>query len=188
MRIWLDRLLSEHHSRSYLDKLIGYNFKLVVDASAMDFRVFQNHVQWFESRLKCHDIDIELSETPGEMVKNGFYWNSCSRETKPSVYLEMAVRGLPNADAILKVSELIEEYGIRFEVWNKDNRKLPEMNEAVCNMLRIHKSVAPEVLYRAAAAKMRVDLYSWGYAQKVAKWHNCDAILEIGNGITTLFV
>lgn len=188
VRIWLDRLLCADHALSYLEQLIKFHCQLIIDGMAIDVKQFQSHATWLEENLKNNNIIIEVWNSPDEVIKEGFYWNSYSHTTGPAKTLEESVRELPNADRILEISRLIKEYGIPREVWNTNSAPHPTLSQSVCSVLGLHTfNTSPEKFFGIATKHMRIDLYSLGYAQRVAKFHHCDAVMEIGNSLTMLF-
>lgn len=188
-RVWLDTvvLAALDDAKEVLNRLIAEDHQLVIANTALDVRVFQENLDWFEDMLQEGYIDIEIWNTPDEMVAKPFFWSSCNMTSEPSKDLYSAVEGFPNAEAILDIADLVQDYGWEKGTWPMGPWAPPApLSPEIAEQLGISESSTRTEVMDAAMSKNRFDLfniYNAGYCNGLALQHNCDVILNVDGSL-----
>jgi hypothetical protein len=190
-RIWLDTVVASMLSKEDFEQVIYNGDTLIIANTVIDVKVFQDNIDWFESRLQDSSIIIEIWNTPNEMVQKHFFWSSCQLATESADDLETAVQSLPNGEAILKVAILVDYYGIPKGSWKMGAWAPPApLSAEIAEALEIDPAtVNRSDVMTAAQRKGRMDLfdeYNVGYNKGLAKQHMCDAILNSDGTYTNI--
>ena len=191
-RIWLDTvvLAALDDAKEVLERLIAEGKQLVIANTALDVRVFQENIDWFEDQLAEGKINIEIWNTPDEMVSKEFFWSSCNMTSKPSTDLYEAVENFPNKEAILDLADLLLVYGMPKGDWVMGPWAPPApLSSEIAEALGISASSTRTEVLDAAMSKNRFDLfniYNAGYCNGLALQHNCDEILNVDGSLTTV--
>lgn len=189
-RIWLDTVVLSalDNAKEVLERLMTDGYQLVIANTALDVRLFQENLDWFEEHLQEGSINIEIWNTPDEMVAKPFFWSSCNITSEPSHDLYEAVEDFPNVEAILDIADMISVYGIPKGDWVMGPWAPPApLSAEIAEQLGISESSTRTEVFNAAMNKNRFDLfniYNTGYCNGLALQHNCDAILNVDGSLT----
>lgn len=177
MRIWLDPSYLAQITKDRIQSLVKIGNTLVTDEGIVDMTVFQENPRWTRYLLEKEKLVIETNKKLDEFTAENVLWFSCGIETPAYKTFEDAIVLLPNANGILEIAVLLEEYSSK---WTPGPITPPPLSIEECDILWVdHRASRPEI-YKAAVERGKMyifDIHNKIYVRCIAKQHYCDAMI-----------
>lgn len=177
MRIWMDPSYMSQISKRRIQELVKIGNVLVTDEGIVDMNVFQESPAWTKQLLKTGKLVIEAKGTLNELTSTNLFWYSCGITTSACITFEDAIFDLPNANGILEVAVLVEEFKAN---WIPGSIVPPPLSIEDTEILWVDHKASRTEIYEAAKKRNKFHVYEYHnkiFVHSLAKMHHCDAYL-----------
>lgn len=183
MRIYCDTTVMPFLTKEQVENIISSGNILVFANTVIDVSLFRDNLVWFDELLHSGKVIVEFWNTLDEMVSKPFYWSSAQITTPAYNSFREAANHLPHTNAVNRLAELINRYGIPKGQWPMGSWAPPApIDPADAAILGVDPATATrtDILMAAKSTNnMAVyDKYNIGYNKGLAQQHKCDAIIK----------